>query len=71
MVFYCCGITDTGRVRDHNEDAFLINRLVMSSAELESNAKAPMVAAVADGGDNLLFTKEGGTYPTFTKGNTS
>ncbi|MBP1548764.1 MAG: serine/threonine-protein phosphatase [Oscillospiraceae bacterium] len=49
VVFYCCGITDTGRVRDHNEDAFLINHLVMSSAELESNAKAPMVAAVADG----------------------
>lgn len=48
-MFYCCGITDTGRVRDHNEDAFLINRLVMSSAELESNVRAPMVAAVADG----------------------
>ncbi|MBQ8787204.1 MAG: serine/threonine-protein phosphatase [Oscillospiraceae bacterium] len=48
-VFYCCGITDTGRVRDHNEDSFLINRLVMSSAELESNVRAPMVAAVADG----------------------
>lgn len=48
-MFYCCGITDTGRVRDHNEDAFLINHLVMSSAEMESNAKAPMVAAVADG----------------------
>ena len=48
-MFYCCGITDTGRVREHNEDAFLINHLVMSSAELESNVKSPMVAAVADG----------------------
>lgn len=48
-MFYCCGITDTGNVRDHNEDAFLINRIVMSSAEMESNVSAPMVAAVADG----------------------
>lgn len=48
-MFYCCGITDTGSVRDHNEDAFLINRLVMSSAALESNVRSPMIAAVADG----------------------
>ena len=48
-MFYCCGITDTGTVREHNEDSFLINRLVMSSAELESNVSAPMIAAVADG----------------------
>lgn len=48
-MFYCCGITDTGRVREHNEDAFLINRFVMSSAELESNVRSPLIAAVADG----------------------
>ncbi|MBP1561973.1 MAG: serine/threonine-protein phosphatase [Oscillospiraceae bacterium] len=48
-MFYCCGITDTGAVRDHNEDAFLINRIVMSSAEMESSVRAPMIAAVADG----------------------
>ncbi len=48
-VFYCCGITDKGTVRENNEDAFLINRLVMFSAEMESNVSAPMVAAVADG----------------------
>jgi len=47
-LFYCCGITDKGN-RENNEDAFLINRIVMSSAEMESNASAPMVAAVADG----------------------
>lgn len=48
-MFYCCGITDTGTVREHNEDSFLINHLVMSSAEIESNVTAPMIAAVADG----------------------
>lgn len=48
-MFYCCGITETGNVREHNEDAFLINHIVMTSAEMESNASAPMVAAVADG----------------------
>ncbi len=48
-MFYCCGITDTGRVREHNEDAFLINRLVMTSSETESNVRVPMIAAVADG----------------------
>ena len=46
---YCCGITDKGPVRENNEDAFLINRIVMSSAEMESNVSAPMIAAVADG----------------------
>ncbi len=48
-MFYCCGITDKGTVRENNEDAYLINRLVMFSAEMESNVSAPMVAAVADG----------------------
>ncbi len=49
QMFYCCGITDKGPVRENNEDAFLINRIVMSSAEMESNVSAPMIAAVADG----------------------
>lgn len=48
-MFYCCGITDKGTVRENNEDAFLINRIVMTSAEMESNVSAPMIAAVADG----------------------
>lgn len=47
-MFYCCGITDKGN-RENNEDAFLINRIVMSSAEMESSVSAPMIAAVADG----------------------
>ena len=49
QVFYCCGITDAGAVRDHNEDAFLIGHKVMTSSQTEAEVKAPMVAAVADG----------------------
>lgn len=48
-MFYCCGITDTGSVRDHNEDAFLINRKVTTSSRIDDKAEAPMIAAVADG----------------------
>lgn len=50
-LFYCCGITDTGSVREHNEDAFLIQKTVMtkSEAEKETETKAPLIAAVADG----------------------
>lgn len=48
-MYYCCGITDAGTVRDHNEDSFLINKIVMSSAMLESELHVPFIAAVADG----------------------
>ncbi len=48
-LFYCSGITDTGAVRDHNEDAFLIQKNVMTSGENETETKAPLIAAVADG----------------------
>lgn len=48
-MFYCCGITDTGSVRDHNEDAFLIQKTVITSGETETETKAPLIAAVADG----------------------
>ncbi len=49
ILFYCCGITDTGSVRDHNEDAFLIQKNVITSGENETETKAPLIAAVADG----------------------
>lgn len=49
QVFYCCGITNTGAVRDHNEDAFLINHKVTTSSQIEDKVEAPMIAAVADG----------------------
>ncbi len=48
-VFYCCGLTDTGTVRDHNEDAFLINKRVVTRSHKEYRMEAPMVTAVADG----------------------
>ena len=48
-MYYCCGITDVGTVRDHNEDAFLINKIVMDQAMLESELHTPFVTAVADG----------------------
>lgn len=48
-MYYCCGITDVGTVRDHNEDAFLINKTVINSAMLESELNAPFITAVADG----------------------
>ena len=48
-MYYCCGISDRGNIRDHNEDAFLINRKVMSKSVLESNLTSPFIVAVADG----------------------
>ena len=48
-MYYCCGITDVGTVRDHNEDAFLINKIVMDKAMLESELHTPFITAVADG----------------------
>ena len=48
-MFYCYGITDTGAVRDHNEDAFLIGKTVRTDKNTECSVKPPMIAAVADG----------------------
>ena len=48
-MYYCCGITDIGCVRQNNEDAFLINKIVMSKAQLESELHTPFIIAVADG----------------------
>lgn len=48
-MFYCCGITDTGAVREHNEDAFLIGKTVRTAEDTECSVKPPMIAAVADG----------------------
>ncbi len=49
ILYYCCGITDKGAVRDNNEDAYLINKVVLSQAQMESDVNAPFIAAVADG----------------------
>ncbi|MGN0665240.1 MAG: PP2C family protein-serine/threonine phosphatase [Huintestinicola sp.] len=48
-MYYCCGISDKGSVKEHNEDAFLINKIVLSKAQMESDMKPPFIAAVADG----------------------
>lgn len=48
-MYYCCGITDPGVNGEHNEDAFLINKTVMSASSLECTLEAPFAAAVADG----------------------
>lgn len=48
-MYYCCGMSDRGSVRDHNEDAFMINKTVMTAKTLESSIRRPFIAAVADG----------------------
>lgn len=48
-MYYCCGMSDTGSVRDHNEDAFMINKTVMNTSQLESSLQYPFIIAVADG----------------------
>ncbi len=48
-MYYVCGISDKGTVRDHNEDAFLIDGVVLSKAQLETDIRPPFIAAVADG----------------------
>ena len=48
-MYYCCGISDKGAVRDNNEDAYLLNRTVLSEVLTECDIKVPFIAAVADG----------------------
>ncbi|MGN1090276.1 MAG: PP2C family protein-serine/threonine phosphatase [Huintestinicola sp.] len=48
-MYYCCGTTDMGTVRNNNEDAYLVNKIVLSQAQMESDVMPPFIAAVADG----------------------
>ncbi len=48
-MYYCCGITDAGTARKHNEDAYLIKQKVKFDSHSECEIKAPFIAAVADG----------------------
>ncbi len=48
-MYYCCGKTDIGNTRSNNEDSFLINKIVMTQAQIESNIRSPFIVAVADG----------------------
>ncbi|MCR5717745.1 MAG: protein phosphatase 2C domain-containing protein [Oscillospiraceae bacterium] len=47
-MFYCCAVTSQG-IREHNEDALLIHRLVLTEGMTESRLTAPFIVAVADG----------------------
>lgn len=47
-MYYCCGITDKG-VMPHNEDAFLIGKIVADEGVSEQKLESPFIAAVSDG----------------------
>lgn len=47
-MLYCCGISEVGPVRGHNEDAFLIGKKI-SVYKDEQTLEPPFIAAVADG----------------------
>ena len=48
-MYSCCGITDVGNVRSQNQDAFMINKIVLSHSQMESDVSAPFIVGVADG----------------------
>lgn len=48
-MYYCCGITETGNVKTHNEDAYLIGHTVVTDRAFETELRGPLIAAVADG----------------------
>lgn len=47
-MYYCCAITAQG-VREHNEDALLLHKLVLTEGMTEAQLTAPFMVAVADG----------------------
>ena len=48
-MFYCYGVSEKGNTRKRNEDAFMINRIILSHSEIEGKAENPFIVAVADG----------------------
>ncbi len=48
-MYYCCAFSDTGNVREHNEDAFLIDKKVRTDSGLENSFRHSFIVAVADG----------------------
>lgn len=48
-MFYCYGVSEKGNTRKRNEDAFMINRIILSHSEIEGKAEKPFIVAVADG----------------------
>ncbi|MBQ8107450.1 MAG: serine/threonine-protein phosphatase [Ruminococcus sp.] len=49
MNYYLYGYTDKGGVRDHNEDALLIDKEVVTEGFYEATCTAPFLTAVCDG----------------------
>ncbi|MGN1133259.1 MAG: PP2C family protein-serine/threonine phosphatase [Oscillospiraceae bacterium] len=49
MNFYVYGCTGKGNIRDHNEDAILVNHDVIQDGALEANISIPFLTAVCDG----------------------
>ena len=47
-MYYCCGITDKG-IMPHNEDAFMIGKVVSDNGVSEQVIKPPFITAVSDG----------------------
>lgn len=47
-MYYCCGITDKG-IMDHNEDAYMIGKKVLTEGSIDSMVNAPFIVAVSDG----------------------
>lgn len=56
-MFYCCGITDIGVGRVKNEDAFLIDRLVISENLLPRKGRAANGATSGISGGNAIETE--------------
>ncbi len=47
-MYYCCAITSQG-IREHNEDAMLLHKHVLTEGMIEDRLTAPFMVAVADG----------------------
>ena len=47
-MFYCYGVSEKGNTRKRNEDAFMINRIILSHSEIEGKAENPFIVAVAE-----------------------
>lgn len=62
MYYYCCGFTDKGNVRSHNEDAFMISTVISDEISVEKKFRGKFIAAVADG----VAGEEGGEIASFT-----
>ena len=47
-MFYCCAVTEQG-VKERNEDAVLIDNIVLTEGTVETEVNKPFIAAVCDG----------------------